>query len=629
MNSLTHRFLALFYTGLVLLVGNTHLTAQQTGAVPTRDQVEEQYTWNVTDLFESDEAWEDAFKEADGLIGGFDQYEGQLGKSGKTLLAALKHGEKTYMLFERLYSYAARKRDEDLGNTTYQAMAQRMQGLYTKLANATAFMDPEIIAVADKKLQRFIRREKDLQLYDFYLDNLRRSRAHILPKEQEELLALAGEVTSGPNNAFGMLTNADFKWGTIKDEKGNDVEMSSGRYYYFMTSGDRRVRHDAYKELYVPYRGHVNTMTAMLTTQIKRDIFYTRARKYDSSLEAALDGPNIPVSVYHNLVNTINDNLVPLQRWASIKKRVLGIKELHPYDTYAPLFPEVEKKYTYEEAQAMIKEALMPLGDKVQTILDKAFAERWIDVYENKGKRSGAYSAGIYGVHPYILINFNGTLNSVMTLAHELGHTIHSYLSNETQPYIYADYATFNAEVASTTNEALLMDYLLARAESDAEKLSLLQQYVQDIGSTFYRQTRFAEFELAAHQLVENDEPLTHEVISKLFGEMYQKYWGPEMVVDNDEALSWSRIPHFYYTYYVYTYATSFAASQMVARRIREEGQPAVDDFLKFLSSGGSDYPINLLKIAGVDMSTPAPIEATAAKMDELLDQIEAILARK
>ncbi|MBA7611504.1 MAG: oligoendopeptidase F [Calditrichaeota bacterium] len=629
MNSLTHRFLALFCAGLILLVGHTRLAAQQTGAVPTRDQVEEQYTWDVTDLFESDEAWEEAFDKADGLIGGFDQYEGQLGKSGKTLLAALKHGEKTYLLFERLYSYAARKRDEDLGNTTYQAMVQRMQGLSTKLASATAFINPEILSIPDKKLQRFMRKEEGLQLYDFYLEDLRRSKAHILPKEQEELLALAGEVTSGPGNAFGMLTNTDFKWGTIKDEKGNDVEMSRTRYYYFMESGDRRVRHDAYRELYVPFEGHINTMNALLTTQIKRDIFYAKARKYDSSLEAALDGPNIPVSVYNNLVNTINDNLAPLHRWASIKKRVLGVKELHPYDTYAPLFPEVEKKYTYEEAQVIIKEALKPLGDKVQLILDRVFAERWIDVYENKGKQGGAYSAGIYGVHPYILMNFDGTLSSVFTLAHELGHTMHSYLSNEAQPYVYAHYATFNAEVASTTNEALLMDYLLARAESDAEKLSLLQKYVQNIRTTFYRQTRFAEFELAAHQLVENDEPLTHEVVNKLFGEMYQKYWGPEMVVDDEEALSWSRIPHFYLNYYVYTYATSFAASQLVARRIREEGQPAVEDFLKFLSSGGSDYPIELLKIAGVDMSTPASIEATTAKMNELLDQMEAILARK
>ncbi len=629
MSSCMQRYLTVFCAGIVLLVGINRLAAQQTGAVPTRDQVEEQYTWDVTDLFESDEAWEAAFQRADGLIGGFDQYEGQLGKSGKTLLAALKHGEKTYMLFERLYSYASRKRDEDLGNTTYQAMAQRMQGLGTKLANAAAFVDPEILAIPDKKLQRFMRKEEGLQLYDFYLEDLLRSRAHILPKEQEELLALAGAVTSGPNNAFGMLTNTDFKWGTIKDEKGNDVEMSRSRYYYFMTSSDRRVRHDAYKELYVPFQGHINTMNALLTTQIKRDIFYSKARKYDSSLGAAMDGPNIPVSVYNNLVNTINDNLAPLHRWASIKKRVLGVKELHPYDTYAPLFPEVEKKYTYEEAQAMIKEALKPLGDKVQLILDRAFAERWIDVYENKSKRGGAYSAGIYGVHPYILMNFDGTLSSVFTLAHELGHTMHSYLSNETQPYVYADYATFSAEVASTTNEALLRDYLLNRAESDAEKLSLLQQYVQDIGVTFYRQTRFAEFEHDIHQLVENDEPLTHEVVNKLFGEMYQKYWGAEMVMDEEEALSWSRIPHFYYTYYVYTYATSFAASQLVARRIREEGQPAVDDYLKFLSSGGSDYPIELLKIAGVDMSTPTPIEATTAKMNELLDQMEAILARK
>ncbi len=621
-----HRYPIVFLLGLLMLVGSTHLAGQQAGAVPTRDQIEEQYTWDLTDLFESDAAWESAFDEVEGLVGEFAQYEGELGTNGKTLLAAMEQIEQTSKLFERLYVYAGLKSDEDQGNTTYQALMQRMEGLGTKLSSATAFIDPEILSIPDRKLERFLRQEEGLQLYDFYLEDLRRSRAHILPKEQEELLALAGDVTNGPDNTYGMLTNADFRWDTIMDEEGNDVEMSGDRYYYFMVSGDRRVRHDAYMELYVPFESHLNTMNSLLTTQVKRDIFYARARKYDSSLEWALDGPNIPVSVYRNLVNTVNDNLSPLHRWASVKRDVLGVEELHPYDTYAPLFPDVDKKYTYEEAQVLIKEALKPLGDKVQTIIDQAFNERWIDVYENQGKRGGAYSWGIYSVHPYILMNFDGTLNSVFTLAHELGHTTHSYLSNETQPYIYADYATFNAEVASTTNEALLMHYLLENAESDAERLALLQQFVQDIGSTFYRQTRFAEFELAIHELVENDEPLTRDVVNEIFGEMYQKYWGTAMAMDEEEALSWSRIPHFYYTYYVYTYATSFAASQMVARLLLEEGQPAIDDYLQFLSSGGSNYPVELLKIAGVDMSTPAPIEATAATMDDLLDQMEAIL---
>ncbi|MFQ6612941.1 MAG: oligoendopeptidase F, partial [Fidelibacterota bacterium] len=478
------------------------------------------------------------------------------------------------------------------------------------------------------KLNQFKRKVKGLALYDFYLNDLRRVKAHILSRPEEELLSLSREATRGTGSAFGMLTNTDFKWGNILDENGQEVEMSRSRYYLYMSSSDRRLRHDAYKALYVPYQDHINTLTSLLISQLKTNIFYMKARKYDNSLTAALDGPNIPVEVYYNLIQTLNDNLEPLHRWAGLKKRVLEVDELHPYDTYAPLFPEVEKKYTYEEAQEIIKAALLPLGPEIQEIINKAFSERWIDVYENAGKRGGAYSAGVYSVHPYILMNFNGTLNSVFTLAHELGHTMHSYLTTSSQPYIYSGYATFNAEAASTTNEALLRDYLLNHAESDAERLSLLQEYIQSIGSTFYRQGRFAEFELAIYQKAEKDEPLTYETLNQIFGELYSKYWGTAMVVDPEENMSWTRIPHFYYNYYVYAYATSFAASQMMAQKIATEGSPAVGKYLKFLSSGGSDYPIELLKIAGVDMSTPAPIEATTAKMNSLIDQVEAILAK-
>jgi len=614
---------------LVLLIGSTGLSAQQGTTVPMRDEIEAQYTWDLSALFESDQKWDAAFSQAEAMIGKFAKYEGQLGKLATNLLEMMKLSDEAGMLMERLFLYAGLSRDQDLGNTTNQAMFQRIQGLSTKLSSATAFIEPEILSISDKKLQKFMKKEAGLAPYEHYLDNLTRMKPHVLSKEEEEILALSQEVADGADAAFGMLTNTDFQWGTIQDEEDQEVEMSRSRYYLYMYSPDRRVRHDAYKELYVPFKNHINTLTSLQTTQVKRNIFYAKSRKYSSSLESALNRPNIPVEVYHNLLNTLNENLLPLHRWAALKKRVLGVDELHPYDTYAPLFPEVEKRYTYEEAQAIIKEALKPLGDEVQAIIEKAFAERWIDVYENVGKRGGAYSWSAYGVHPYILMNFNGTLNRVFTLAHELGHTTHSYLTNASQPYVYHGYATFNAEVASTTNEALLMDYMLKNAETDAEKLALLQQYVQDIGATFYRQGRFAEFELAIHEKVENDEPLTHEVLSQIFGEIYQKYWGANMVVDEEENLSWSRIPHFYYNYYVYTYATSFAASQLVAQKIMTEGQPAVDAYLKFLSSGGSDYPIELLKIAGVDMSTPAPVEATAARMDELLDQMEEILAKK
>ncbi len=618
-------------TSLILLCLIHHpvpVTAQQGGAVPAREEIEKQYTWDLSALFESDEQWEEAFGLAEKEIEEYAAYEGKISASARFLLECLKLNDEIGIQMDELSSYASRKRDQDLGRSEYQAMSQRIQSLRTKRAGATAFIEPEILSISEDDLKKFLNKEKELGLYKHYLDDIRRVRAHILPKEQEELLSLTYDVTGGAYATFSMMTNADFEWGNIRDENDQEVQMSQGRYILYMTSPDRRVRRDAYMELYVPFENYLNTLTSLFSTRMKTDIFYTRARKYQSSLEAALDGPNVPVEVYHNLVNSVNDNLAPLHRWAAVKKHVLGLEELHPYDTYAPLFPEVEKKYTYEEAQEIVREALRPLGDRVQAILDRAFKERWIDVFENAGKRGGAYSSGVYSVHPYILLNFNGTLSSVSTLAHELGHTIHSYLSNETQPYIYAGYASFNAEVASTTMEALLYDYLLKHAATDADRLSLLQEYIQRFGSTFYRQTRFAEFELAVHRMVENDEPLTREVLTPLFGDIYQRYWGPDMVVDDVERISWARIPHFYYNYYVYTYATSFAASQLIARRIKYEGQAAVDDYLRFLSSGGSDYPVDLLKIAGVDMSSPAPFSATASRMNELLDQMEEIISR-
>jgi oligoendopeptidase F len=595
--------------------GSHTLAAQQKRSVPTRGEIDIRYTWDPSSLYESDESWEEAFAQAEKKIEEMAGFDGNLAESGKTLLKCLQHNDEIGILVDRLSSYSSRKRDVDLNNSTYQAMSQRIQSLQSKRRTATAFIEPEILSIRDDRLNEFLQKEKGLRLYRHYLDDLTRLKAHILPKEQEELLSMVSEVTYGSGAAFGMLTNADFSWSTILDEENTEIEMSRSRYLYYMTSPDRRVRHDAYTELYVPYEEHMNTLTSLLVTKLKTDFF--------------LAGPNVPVQVYHNLINTLNTNLDPLHRWAALKKRVLGVDELHPYDTYAPLFPEVQLRYTYEEAQNVIREAFKPLGEEIGVVVEKAFSERWIDVYENVGKRGGAYSSGTYGVHPYILMNFNGTLSSVFTLAHELGHTIHTYLSHKTQPFIYSDYATFNAEVASTTSEAILMDYLLENAETDGERLALLQQYIQDIGSTFYRQGRFAEFELLIHEKIERGEPLTHEILNPLFGEMYQKYWGPAMVVDEEEKLSWSRISHFYYNYYMYAYATSFAASQAIATKIREEGQPAVDNYLKFLSSGGSDYPVELLKIAGVDMSTPTPIEATTSRMDDLLDQMEEIISRQ
>ena len=613
----------------ILLIIFSGLIGQESGAVPTREEMDINFTWDLSYLYDSDEAWEDAFKKAQNMDNALSSYENSLSKNGSTLLKCLQLNDEAGILLDKLWSYASRKADQDLGNTENQARLQRIRSLYTNISTATAFIDPEILTISDKKLRRFLKKNDELMVYKYYFDELNRVQDHVLSKKEEKLLALAGKATSGTSATYGILTNTDFKWGMIKDENDNSVEMSGGRYYRYTSSSDRRVRHDAYNEIYVPYDNHLKTLTSLIATQLNTNIFYMQARNYETTLDRALHGPNIPTSVYYNLIDGVNNNLEPLHRWAELKKRILKVDELHPYDTYAPLFPNVVKQYTYEEAQVLIKESFAPLGDEIQEIVDRAFKERWIDVYENAGKRGGAYSSGTYGIHPYILINFDGTLNSVLTLAHELGHTIHSYLTNSTQPYIYSNYATFNAEVASTINEALLRDYLLERAETDEEKLSLLQQYIQDIGSTFYRQTRFAEFELAIYKMAENDEPLTSDSFNKIFGKIYSKYWGPSMSIGDEEKLSWSRIPHFYYNYYVYTYATSFAASQMLAQDIKEQGQLAVDRLKKFLSSGGSDAPLALLKLAGADLSTQAPFEATAAKMNDLLDQVEKILAKK
>lgn len=613
---------------LTFMIGSSPAAAQQTGDVPARSEINEEDTWDVSDLYESDPKWEESFAKTEGMLEEYTKYKGNIHKSGRTLLECLELDVEVGTVMGRLFSYARRKRDEEIGNTTYQAMADRIQGLGTKGSNASAFIQPEILAIDDRTLENFLKTTKGFDLYEHYLNDLRRQRDHILSREEEELLSLTNSVAGSIVSTFRMLTNADFDWDNILDENNEKIEMSPGRYGLFMASPDRRVRHDAYMELYVPFEKHMNTLTSLFTMNLKAHVFYMRAREYDSTLESALSGPNIPVEVYHSLIRSVNDNLDPLQRWAAIKKKVLDVEQLYPYDTYAPLFPEVSKDYTWEEAKSIVKEALKPLGPKVQDILDEAFENRWIDVYENVGKRGGAYCSGTYGVHPYILLNFDGTLSGVSYLAHELGHAIHTYLTNETQPYIYSGYSNFLAEVASTTNEALLMDYLLKKAGSDAERLSLLQEYIQRFGSTFYRQTRFAEFELAAHEETEKDAPLTHEVLNRMFGEMYQKYWGPDMVVVDQERLSWTRIPHFYFNYYVYSYSTAFAASQLMASRILKEGQPAVDEYLDFLSSGSSDYPVELLKIAGVDMSTPTPFEATANRMDGLLDQVEEIIAR-
>ncbi len=616
--------------GLALLIGaGGPIAYAQEGKLPTRDEISDKDKWKLEDIYPSDEAWEADFSRLEELLPTLKDFEGRVGKSRKELLDCLTQRDQAREIHGKLSLYARRKRDEDTANTTYQAMADRAQGLGRRVREATSFIRPEILAVPDKKLEKFIRKEEGLEVYRHHLADITRMRSHTLPKEQEAMIAMAGEVLSAPYDAFTMLNNADLTYPSIQDEGGNELELSKSRYYMLMYSPDRRVRRDAYQGFYTSYDAHLNTLASLFSSNIKSDSFIAKARSYDSCIEAALDGPNIPVSIYDNLIEAVGENLEPLHRWVSIKKRVMGLDDFHPYDTYAPLFPATSKKYSFEEAVEMTREGVMPLGEQYGEVLRAGFEGGWIDVYENVGKRSGAYCASTYGIHPYVLMNYSGTLREVFTLAHEMGHAMHAYFTCERQPFVYSDYSPFLAEVASTVNEALMMDNLLKKTRDREEKLALLQKYVDNIVVTFYRQTRFAEYEKEVHSRLEKGEALTSDLLGRIMHDLYQKYWGPEMVVDPEEDISWSRIPHFYYNYYVYSYATSFAASQLIAGKILTEGESAVKRLLEFLSSGSSDYPVEILKKAGVDMNTKDPVIATAKKMNELLDQMEALLAEE
>jgi len=601
----------------------------QEGKLPTRDEIDDEDKWRIEDIYPSDEAWEADFSRLEELLPSLKAFEGRLGKSRKELLECLTQRDQAKQIHGKLHLYAARRRDENTANTTYQALADKVQSLGTRLREATSFIRPEILSIPDKELDKFLRKEEGLEVYRHNLADITRMRPHTLPKEQEAILAMAGEVLTAPYNAFTMLNNADLTYPSIQDEDGNEFELSKSRYYMLLYSPDRRVRRDAYKGFYTSYDAHLNTLASLFSSNIKSDSFIAKTRNYDSCIETALDDANIPISIYNNLVEAVGENLEPLHRWVSLKKRVMGLDDFHPYDTYAPLFPATDKKYSFEEAVAMTLEGVKPLGERYGEVLQTAFEGGWIDVYESVGKRSGAYCASSLGVHPYVLLNYTGTLRDVFTLAHEMGHALHAYFTFEKQPFVYSDYSPFVAEVASTVNEALLLDDLFKRTEDRQEKLALLQRYVDNMVITFYRQTRFAEYDREVHEKLEQGEALTADLLSSIMHDLYQKYWGPEMVVDPEEDISWSRIPHFYYNFYVYSYATSFAASQLLAQKILTEGEPAVNRLLEFLSSGSSDYPVELLKKAGVDMNSKEPIVATAKKFDELLDQMEVLLAEE
>ncbi|SHH40656.1 oligopeptidase F. Metallo peptidase. MEROPS family M03B [Caloranaerobacter azorensis DSM 13643] len=594
--------------------------------VKDRNQIEEKFKWNLESMYENDEKWEEDFQIVKKLIEQIKQYKNRVGESGKTLLEVLELESKILRIVENVYTYAKMRKDEDTRNDKYQALTDRATSLMVEVEESTSFIVPEILLIDESILNDYFENVEGLKLYRHYIERIVRRKKHYLSPEEEAIIAQAGELANSPETIFGMLNNADMKFPTITDEKGNEITITHGNFIKLMESKDRRVRKDAFKGLYDTYNKYRNTFAVTLSSNIKKDIFYSKVRKYNSSLEAALDVNNIPVEVYDNLIKAVHDNLSSMYRYVKLRKKVLGLDELHMYDLYTPLVKDIDMEIPYEEGKKIVLEGLRPLGDEYIEIVEEGFNSRWIDVYENRGKRSGAYSWGTYDSYPFILLNYQNNLDSVFTLAHELGHSLHSYYSRENQPYIYGDYSIFVAEVASTVNEAILMEYMISKAKNKDEKLYLLNHYLEQFRGTVYRQTMFAEFEKLIHEEIENGRSLTADSLCRMYKELNRKYYGPDIVIDDEIAMEWARIPHFYYNFYVYQYATGFSAAIALSQKILKEGRESVDRYINFLKSGNSDYPINVLKKAGVDMTTPQPVDNALKLFNKLLDEMESLL---
>lgn len=596
------------------------------GSLPKRSEVDKQFVWAIEDLYATDELWEKEFNEIKEKLQDVSAYRGRLSESAKTLLEFLQFSDRLNMMMERVYVYANQRYHEDTANSKYQDFADKAGVLLVQMESVFSFATPEILTLSEDTIEQFMKEEEALGVYDFLLKNILRRKPHILSEELEELLAEAGDMASSPDNIYSKFNNADIKFPEIINEKGEKVRITHGRFIQLIKSSDRRVREEAFKGVYNTYESFKNTLAATFSSNLKQEFYFTKARKYGSNLEKALDDSNVPVSVYTNLIDAVHDNIGLMHRYISLRKKLLGLDELHMYDIYTPLIPDIEMNIPYEEAKKIVAEGLKPLGEEYQKVLQEGFNNGWIDVYENENKRSGAYSWGAYGTHPYVLLNYNNTLDNVFTLAHEMGHAIHSYYSDKVQPYPYAAYKIFVAEVASTCNEALLIDNMLKNTDDKMKKAYLINHFLDDFRTTLYRQTMFAEFEMITHKMVEEGQSLTAENLCKIYHDLNVFYYGNDIIVDPEIDMEWARIPHFYTAFYVYQYSTGFSAAIALSRRILQEGKPAVDDYIRFLSGGSSNYPIELLKGAGVDMSTKEPVNQALKLFEELLDQMEELM---
>lgn len=598
----------------------------ETKKILERKEIEEKDRWAIEDLYPNDEAWSKDLEKLKALTAELAGFAGTLGKDAKTLLAYAQKVEESIVLLSNLLNYSSRRNDEDTRVAKYQEMDGMAMSAYVAYASATAFETPEIMAIDDETMDRFYAEEPGLERFRRYIFNIRRHAAHVLSAEQEKLLAMTGEMMQAPADIYSKFADADLTFPDAVDKDGGKHPLSQGTYISLMESEDRELRKSAFCNTYNTWAAHKNSVASMLNAQVKSLQFNANARKYASSLEAALDHTNVPVSVYHNLIEAVHQNFDKLHRYVRLRKKLLGLDELHFYDLYTQLVPGADAKIPFEQAKQTVYDSLAPMGEDYRKILKEGFENRWIDVYQNVGKRSGAYSAGAF-VHPYVLLNYSGTLDSQFTLAHEMGHALHSYHSNKYQTPVDADYVIFVAEVASTCNEALLMEHLLSKTTDKKERAYLINHFLEQFRATLYRQTMFAEFEMILGQLNQQGVALTAERMCEEYKKLNRLYFGEDIVIDDEIAYEWERIPHFYYNYYVFQYATGYSAAIALSRRILREGESAVKDYIGFLSGGCSKDPIDLLKGAGVDMSTPEPVNQALALFGELLDEMEELMA--
>ncbi|MBN2259871.1 MAG: oligoendopeptidase F [Clostridiales bacterium] len=594
-----------------------------------RNEMDKQYQWDLSSLYATDELWEEDFLKATSMLDEIEKYSGHVVESAEILYQITKLEMSLDRLIHNLFAYAQMRKDEDTNISKYQSMATRAERLSVKISSAVSFINPEILSHNQELILAYVEEKKELRLYKKYFQDILRRKPHMLGEKEEKLLANTMEMASTPYNIFGMLNNADFKFPTIKDSRNEDFTLSHGNFIPTLESSDRELRERAFKAFYSVYDNHKNALGMILQSEVKKNVFYAQAKNFDSAIEAALFENNIPLNVYENLIDSVNKALPDFYRYMSLRKKVLKLDNLHMYDIYTPIVEEVEFNISYEESQKTVLDALSVLGEDYVSVVENAFNTKWIDVYENEGKRSGAYSFGTYDSNPFILLNYYNTMDNMYTLAHEMGHSMHSYFAHQNQEYVYGNYSIFVAEVASTCNEALLNDYLLKTTLDSNKKLYILNHYLEMFRTTLFRQTMFAEFELLIHKKHENGEALTTEVLKKEYKVLNEKYYGADVVIDDEISLEWSRIPHFYYNFYVFQYATGFSTAIALANQILNEGESAVKRYKGFLSAGSSKDPIDVLKDAGADISTGQPVTEALELFGRLVRQMEELLSEK